>query len=326
MPESRKRKKKQSKGRGRSGAARPVAPALAGLPVTGLRLDPALRAAAAAAPEVTRGHVASAIGKLVAAVPGLDAVIREDLGVPPNICVEACRWLHYAYAQLGIRSVLTATGLVVSGRPGNAILRAPASPSWDGAMLDGHAVLCLPEVRRFVDPTVEQYPEVARYRIGPVSGLAAGQHGGSVRPTPFVPGDQLVVQRKDLTLVYTLGAPADTQVIMGHRLVRDRAEVHRRAGINLATHVVGYVRTDPDLREAAIPRLQVLLAAVGDSRCDAIPAPATGSLTCQRASCVSTSFYSRREHRVPRQRTRAWAWATAILARRHPARGAGSAA
>lgn len=266
MPKSRKRKKKQAKGRGRSGASRPAAPTLAGLPVTGLRLDPALRAAAAAMPEVTRGHVASAIGKLVAAVPSLDAVIREDLGIPPNICVEACRWLHYAYAQLGIQSVLTATGLVVSGRSGNAILRAPTSPSWDGTMMDGHAVLCLPEVRRFVDPTVEQYPEVARYRIGPVSGLAAGQHGGTaVRPAPFVPGDQLVVQRKNLTLVYTLGGQADTQVIMGHWVVRDRAEVHRRAGINLATLAVDYIRTDPELREAAIPRLHVLLTAVGDS-------------------------------------------------------------
>lgn len=264
MPESRRRKKKQSKSRGRSRVGRPAAP-VAGFPATGLRLDPALRAAAAAVPEVTRGHVSSAIGKLVAAVPSLDAVIREDLGVPPNICVEACRWLHYAYAQLGIRSVLTAAGLVVSGREGNAILRAPSSPSWDGTVLDGHAVLCLPEVRRFVDPTVEQYPEVARYRIGPVSGLAAGQHGGSLRTTPFVPGDQLLVRRKHLTLVYTLGDQADTEVITHHRAVRDRVEVHRRAGINLATLAVDYIRTDPDLRGAAIPRLQALLAAVSDS-------------------------------------------------------------
>ncbi len=41
--------------------------------------------------------------------------------------------------------------------------------------------------------------------------------------------------------------------------------MHRRAGINLATLAVDYVRTDPDLREAAIPRLQALLAAAGDS-------------------------------------------------------------
>lgn len=262
MPESRKRKKKP-KSRGRSGG-RLAAAAMAMSPPTGPRLDPQIRAAAASAPTITRAHVPTAIGKLVAAVPGLDAVIREDLGIPPNVCVEACRWLHYAYAQLGIRSVLSAAGLVVSGPAGNAILRAPVSPSWTGAVLDGHAILCLPEVRRFVDPTVEQYPEVARYRIGPVSGLTAGQLGGAVRPAPFVPGDQLIVRRKDLTLVYTLGDPAGTQEIMGHWAVQDRTEVHRRAGINLATVALDFVRGQPDLREAQIPRLQALLAAAGD--------------------------------------------------------------
>ena len=115
MPKSRKRKK--SKNRGRSGI-RPAA-AMAISPRTGPRLAPQIRAAAAAAPTITSAHVPTAIGKLVAAVPGLDAVIREDMGIPPNVCVEVCRWLHYAYAQLGIRSVLSAAGLVVSGPAGN---------------------------------------------------------------------------------------------------------------------------------------------------------------------------------------------------------------
>jgi hypothetical protein len=262
MPESRKRKKKP-KSRGRSGV-RPVTAPMAIPSLTGPRLDPQIRAAAASAPTITRAHVPTAIGKLVAAVPGLDAMIREDLGIPPNVCVEACRWLHYAYAQLGIRSVLSAAGLVVSGPTGKAILKAPVSPSWTGAVLDGHTILCLPEVRRFVDATVEQYPEVARYRIGPVSGLALGQLGGAVRSAPFVPGDQLIVQRKDLTLVYTLGDPAATREIMGHRAVQDRTEVHRRAGINLATLALDFVRRQPDLRQAEIPRLQALLTAAGD--------------------------------------------------------------
>jgi GNAT superfamily N-acetyltransferase len=262
MPKSRKRKKKPQS-RGRSGA-RPTAAAMAISPRTAPRLDPQIRAAAAAAPAIASAHVPTAIGKLVATVPGLDAVIREDMGIPPNVCVEVCRWLHYAYAQLGIRSVLSAAGLVVSGPAGNALLKAPVSPSWAGAVLDGHAILCLPEVRRFVDPTVEQYPEVARYRIGPVSGLAMGQIGGAVRPAPFVPGDQLIVRRKDLTLAYTLGDPAGTREIMGHWAVQDRTEVHRRAGINLATVVLDFVRGQHDLREAQIPRLQALLAAAGD--------------------------------------------------------------
>jgi hypothetical protein len=261
VPESRKRRKKP-KSRGRPGG-RPAAARAISLPA-GPRLDPQIRAAAAAAPGIASAYVPTAIGKLVAAVPGLDAVIREDLGIPPNVCVEACRWLHYAYAQLGIRSVLSAAGLVVSGPAGNAILKAPVSPSWTGTVLDGHAILCLPEVRRFVDPTVEQYREVARYRIGPVSGLALGQLGGAVRPAPFAPGDQLIVRRKDLTLVYTLGDVAGTQEIMGHRAVQDRTEVYHRAGINLATLALDFVRGQPDLREAEIPRLQALLAAAGD--------------------------------------------------------------
>jgi hypothetical protein len=83
MPESRRRKKKP-KSRGRS-RARPVAATTSISPLTGPRLDPQIRAAAASAPAITQAHVPSAIGKLVAATPGLDALIREDLGIPPNV-------------------------------------------------------------------------------------------------------------------------------------------------------------------------------------------------------------------------------------------------
>ena len=42
------------------------------------------------------------------------------------------------------------------------------NPYWSEAMFNGHCVLWLPGSGRFIDPTVEQYPDVRDYGLGPI--------------------------------------------------------------------------------------------------------------------------------------------------------------
>ena len=93
-------------------------------------------------------------------------------GRQANVCVDACRMLQHAYGQFGMRSELRAVELeVVDGR-GEVIHHAP-QPSWEGNVLSGHCIVCLPDDHRFIDATVEQYRRVAHLHFGVVVGLVA---------------------------------------------------------------------------------------------------------------------------------------------------------
>jgi hypothetical protein len=116
-----------------------------------------------------------------AAVPMLLPVLwvlrAADSGAPPNVCVSACQTLRFAYAQLGIRAELHAVELTVDDSSGTTFERGTGMPSWEGMELDGHCVLWLPDRRRLVDPTVVQFPEVARLALGPVVGKVTSVMG-----------------------------------------------------------------------------------------------------------------------------------------------------
>jgi hypothetical protein len=149
-------------------------------------------------------------------------------------------------------------------------------PSWEGNVLDGHAVLCLPDVQRFVDATVEQYREIARYKIGPICGRAVAQIGGRVDPDdPFPPDSQLEVQRGDLALLYTVGDEQATQTILSHPCVQDHFHEHRHTGVNLATAALEIIRGLPSpmlaeiRQEPQLRRVQGLLDVIGDAPIDA---------------------------------------------------------
>lgn len=86
-------------------------------------------------------------------------------GLPANHCVDGCMILHYAYEQLGIIAQPRAVDLVVSDqRTDKQTFYGRPDPSWDGDTFRGHCILWLPHSSRIVDATVEQYPDVRRYR------------------------------------------------------------------------------------------------------------------------------------------------------------------
>ena len=179
-------------------------------------------------------------------------------GYPGNICVDACLTLRHAFGQFGITAELRAVQLVIRMPSGRRIQRAGPEPAWDGARLAGHCVLWLPETGRFIDPTAEQFPEVARYKKGPIVGRATATGG-------LPAGVRLDIPRGDLTLEYTVLDGECTAAIVNAPRVSSQSDQIRRMGINIASWAVVCLR-DPNFidkgRAAPYPRLRALLDAV----------------------------------------------------------------
>lgn len=152
-------------------------------------------------------------------------------------------------------------------------MHATPEPHWHGNMLDGHCALYLPDDQRLVDATVEQYREISRLKMGPIvarKGIQLGSgyiSAGSSMP----PGAQHVLRRADLTLLYTVATEEATRVILDHPAVTEVIAAHRRAGINLASMTLAFLRQHPVTRTldfSAYPRVAALLAAIGDHPAD----------------------------------------------------------
>jgi hypothetical protein len=196
-------------------------------------------------------------------------------GQPGNMCVNGVMILHHAYQQLGIVAQPRAVDLVVHDEhSGRRTLYGRPDPMWTDTAFLGHAVLWLPRTRRLVDATVEQYPEVRRYRLGPVFGRAGGvsastpQQQAAFDRGELPPGSHIGVRRKSLNLLYTtVGREYDT-VITDAAAVREADQQYRDAGINLASQALTFWRL-PEIaeriREAPYPRLHALLDAIGDA-------------------------------------------------------------
>jgi hypothetical protein len=195
-------------------------------------------------------------------------------GQRANMCVSGSMILHYAYAQLGIVAEPRAVDLVVSDeRTGKRIMYGRPDPYWDGETFFGHCVLWLPGSRRFVDATVEQYPEIRRYKLGPIVGRTAAVGGGpaaqaAIDRGELPPGTHIGVQRNDMLLLYTAVHEDFRDVVTTAPVVRDNIELARRAGINLASHALALWRL-PEvvdrIRQAPCPRLHTLLDAIGNA-------------------------------------------------------------
>jgi hypothetical protein len=87
--------------------------------------------------------------------------IDQRRGQPANQCVQSCLTLRHAYGQLGIRAELRAVELVAREPSGRQIRLSGPEPSWQDGHLAGHCVLWLPESGRLIDPTVQQFSEIA---------------------------------------------------------------------------------------------------------------------------------------------------------------------
>jgi hypothetical protein len=198
---------------------------------------------------------------LVASVYGL-----VHLGLPARRCIDACRILHYAYAQFGIRSELRA--VVVTIRYSDGRMGRTPVPSWNGAELAGHAILCFPDAARFVDPTVEQFPGVGG--TGPVVGRTMMRVGSAARnDDPFPSGVDMAIERRDTTLIYTISSGQTTRLILDHPNVRAADEEYRKQGIEVASCFLAGLAQSPlvvQARQASYPRLTAFLDAIKGAR------------------------------------------------------------
>ncbi|WP_045875799.1 hypothetical protein [Pseudofrankia sp. DC12] len=188
-------------------------------------------------------------------------------GSPANACIDAGHILRHAFGQFGAHSSLQLVDLVIRDRiRGDGVMYGTPEPSWDeaGRVFNGHCVLWLPESKRFIDATVEQFPMVRRLRMGPVIGRLMFSTEPFNSETP-PPGTHIGVTRGDLLLLYTIAAEEFAN-LTDTPWIRERAGQNRRSGINLASTALDALRT-PLLRKRALatpyPRLHALLMAVG---------------------------------------------------------------
>ncbi|PKT71316.1 hypothetical protein CW362_19930 [Streptomyces populi] len=192
-------------------------------------------------------------------------VALSDGRAPANICVDACLTLRNAYGQLGVRAELLPVTVAIRKKNGTGTVYGSLTPSWTGTSWNGHCALVLPDSERFVDPTIEQFDEVRKIGMGPM----VGKVSMSSRPGSLVePGTQVVLQRGDLVLAYTVAGPQALASIVEHPEAIAHADDHRRTGVNTASLTLAALRAE-GVRDRAMqaphPRLHALLQAVEDA-------------------------------------------------------------
>ncbi|MFE6131764.1 hypothetical protein ACFQ6Q_26400 [Streptomyces sp. NPDC056437] len=193
-------------------------------------------------------------------------VALVDGRIPANVCVDACMTLRNAYGQLGIRAELLPVDLAVQHKDGGGTRYGSLTPRWTGTSWNGHCVLVLPDSERFVDATVEQFVEVREIGMGPMIGkvaLSIDGEGSLVRT-----GAQVVLQRGDLLLTYTVAGPEVVASIVEHPEAVAHVDGHRRTGVNVASLALVAMRGEGvrgRAMQAPHPRLRALLRAVGDA-------------------------------------------------------------
>jgi hypothetical protein len=83
-----------------------------------------------------------------------------SVGEPANHCLDAVLTLQAAYRTFGIEAVPAPAELFVDDGRGGPTGYGDPHPRFEDGYLVGHAGLWLPESRRFIDPTVQQFPEI----------------------------------------------------------------------------------------------------------------------------------------------------------------------
>lgn len=138
----------------------------------------------------------------------------SDGRAPANICVDACLTLRNAYGRLGVRAELLPVTVAIRKKNGTGTLYGSLTPTWTGTSWNGHCALVLPGSERFVDPTIEQFDEVRTIGMGPMVGKVAmsTREDGSL----MEPGAQVMLQRGDLVLTYTVAGPEALASIVEH--------------------------------------------------------------------------------------------------------------
>ena len=210
---------------------------------------------------------AAAPDLLVELLPAL-LWLEHARGHPRNLCVSACVTLHHTYAALGITAHPRAVDLVVANQrtDGRTFYGRP-DPYWSDTTFHGHCVLWLPASKRFIDPTVEQYPEVRHYRLGPICGrMAAARITADQRAAlsrgEMPAGTSIGVKRGELLLLYTTVDPEFDDVVLSSPVVVETRDDAERSGRNLASQAL-LLLNRPEIidraRRAPHPRVRALL-------------------------------------------------------------------
>ena len=88
----------------------------------------------------------------------------------------------------------------------------------------------LPDSERFVDATVEQFEEVREIGMGPMVGKVALSTHDMQDGSLMEPGAQVVLQRGDLVLTYTVVDPEALASIIEHPEAVAHTDGHRSTG------------------------------------------------------------------------------------------------
>jgi hypothetical protein len=195
--------------------------------------------------------------------------LEKATGMPTNLCASSCITLHFAYAELGIPAQPRAVDLVVANqRTGKRTTYGQSDPHWVESTFHGHCILWLPETRRILDPTVEQYPEVRHYRLGPICGrIVAGMTSNREQQAQLARGQLpagtgIGVKREDLLLLYTAVAAEYDDIVLSASLLRDDLDEVQRSARNLAAWTLDQLRRPNVIdraRRAPYPRVRTLL-------------------------------------------------------------------
>lgn len=260
MPKSRGRKQKRAP-RARGGSGDPRRKDI-GESVP----EPVLRAAADLA-VAADGDLSDPL--TLAALPALylELVAARNRDVlPAERCVDDCLVLAHACAQLGTAAQVRVAELTVTDTvTGLREVHGSQEPWWEDGILHGHTVVWLPERGYLIDPTAEQYEEIAAWQEGPVITSAISYPGQRKHPDPAGQPLSITVPRGSLSLAYALGAHESSIAFLDHPVVLAERDGHLRRGANIASEVVALLasrRTADETIMLPSPRAAALIAAV----------------------------------------------------------------
>lgn len=179
-------------------------------------------------------------------------------GSPANQCLDGSLVLREAFDMFGVRAEPKVVTLTVHDRQTGAATRyGSGEPRFAGGHFKGHMGLWLPESGRFIDHSVQQFPQVRREGWHPV---IAKQPAGLIWGAA-----SFGVPRGGLMLEYVTAPDERTAAVLDHAVVRDAAVDHHRAGMNLASNFLDLLRSDELLDRtlaAPHPRLHALVRAL----------------------------------------------------------------
>jgi hypothetical protein len=176
-------------------------------------------------------------------------------------CVDACQTLHYALGAYGLRSEIEAVRLRIDrDTPGTLYGQAPRYNAADGTF-NGHTILIVPAAGRFIDPTIQQFPEVPQTTVSRLPLIAP-------LPARTSLGTQLIgVARLKYMAIY-LPFPGPERYAWQDPRIDTHAGMYRLTGANLAANVFDILRQDPfreRVEQSPYPRLRALLAALANA-------------------------------------------------------------